>query len=123
MTQERQDHLFEIRKSFRLMWDGFPHPVLLVEQNRNIVDVNESARNLGAPVGVRCRDISPYPQKCKKHCLADKALASGSSERMISRQGNKISATYWIPLKTKQDDLYVHFVMEFPDAMIQEQEN
>ncbi|MEE9913051.1 MAG: hypothetical protein K4571_15160 [Deltaproteobacteria bacterium] len=111
----------DISKSFRLMWDSFPHPVLLLQKNRTIVDSNKLARDLGVPAGVKCRDISPYPEKCKKHCLADKALASGTSERIISREGNKVSATYWIPLMSHQGDLYLHFVMDFPEAMIQEQ--
>jgi len=104
------------------MWDSFPHPVLLLQKNRTIVDSNKLARDLGVLEGVKCRDISPYPEKCKKHCLADKAMASGESERIISRQGNKVSATYWIPLKSHQDDLYLHFVMDFPEAMIQEED-
>ncbi|MDP2853372.1 MAG: hypothetical protein Q8O28_03895 [Smithellaceae bacterium] len=111
----------DVSKSFRLMWDTFPHPVLLLQKNRTIVDSNKLARDLGVPAGVKCRDISPYPEKCKNHCLADKALASGVTEQIISRQGNKLLATYWIPLKLLQDDLYLHFVMDFPDAMIQEQ--
>ncbi len=117
---EQQRHISE---AFRMMWDSFPHPVLLLQKNRTIVDSNKLARDLGVPAGVKCREISPYPEKCKNHCLADKALASGAPERIISRQGNKLSATYWIPLKTQQDDLYLHFVMDFPDAMIQEQES
>lgn len=123
-SQEKQNEVqADISKSFRLMWDSFPHPVLLLQKNRTIVDSNKLARDLGVPAGVKCREISPYPEKCKNHCLADKALASGTSERIISRQGNKLSATYWIPLKSQQDDLYLHFVMDFPEAMIQEQGN
>jgi hypothetical protein len=122
-SDERQSEVPpDISKSFRLMWDSFPHPVLLLQKNRTIVDSNKLARDLGVPAGVKCRDISPYPEKCKNDCLADKALAAGSSERIINRQGNKLSATYWLPLKSQQDDLYLHFVMDFPDAIIQKDE-
>jgi len=111
MPQDKQDAFSEIRKSFRLMWDGFPHPVLLVEKNRNILD-DQSARDLGVPVSVRCRDISPYPDKCKNFCQADEALASGKSRRMVSREKGKILSTYWIPLDVMQPGMYLHFVID-----------
>ena len=111
----------DLVKSFRLMWDGFPHPVLLLQKNRMIVDSNKPARDLGVPAGVKCRDISPYPAKCKNNCLADKALASGRSERIISRLDGKFTATYWIPLRADHSDLYLHFVVDLPEALIQEQ--
>lgn len=118
MPQGKQDTFSEIRKSFRLMWDGFPHPVLLLQKNRIIVDSNQAGRALGVPSGVRCRDISPYPEKCKNNCLADKALANGKPERTISRLGDKLTATYWIPLHPDHSDLYLHFVVDLPDALI-----
>ena len=111
----------DITKSFRLMWDGFPYPVLLLRKNRMIVDSNQAARSLGVPVGVRCRDISPYPEKCKNNCLADVALASGSAERIISRQNGTLSATYWIPLNARDNDLYLHFVMDLPGSETREE--
>ncbi len=106
----------DITRSFRMMWDGFPHPVLLLQKNRMIVDSNEVARSLGVPSGVRCRDISPFPEKCKNNCRADVALASGAAEQTISRQEDKLSATYWIPLNAPDSDLYLHFVMDLSDA-------
>jgi hypothetical protein len=125
MNQNNVDHpnsgSEDLVKSFRLMWDGFPHPVLLLRKNRMIVDSNKLARDLGVPAGVKCRDISPYPAKCKKNCLADKALASGTTERTISRLGGKLTDTYWIPLHPDHSDLYLHFVVDLPEALIQEQ--
>jgi hypothetical protein len=118
MPQDKQDTFSEIRKSFLLMWDGFPHPVLLLQKNRIIVDSNQAGRALGVPSCVRCRDISPYPEKCKNNCLADKALATGKPERTISRLGKKLTATYWIPLHPDHSDLYLHFVVDLPDALI-----
>lgn len=115
MPHNKQGNFSEICKSFRLMWDGFPYPVLLVEKNRNIVDVNESARNLGVPVGVRCRDISPYPDKCKNFCQANEALESGKTRRMVSRENGKTFSTYWIPLHSAQSGLYLHFVVDTTD--------
>ncbi len=119
--EEQKEIRQEITESFRLMWDGFPHPVLLLRKSRTIVDANQAARNLGVTAGIKCRDISPSPEKCRKHCLADKALASGGSERIVSRQGDKLTATYWISLNSPDDDLYLHFGMDFPDAMIREE--
>jgi hypothetical protein len=111
----------EIIESFRLMWDCFPHPVLLLHKSRTIVDANQAARNLGVAAGIKCRDISPSPENCRKHCQADKVLASKVSERIVSRQGNKLTATYWLSLNVPDDDLYLHFSMEFPDTMIHEE--
>ena len=102
--QQNERHR-RIVESFRLMWDGFPHPVLLLQKNRMIIDSNKLARDQGVPAGVKCRDISPYPEKCKNNCLADKALASGAPERTISRLDGKLTATYWIPLNPDHSDL------------------
>ena len=101
---------------FRLMWDNFPHPVLLLKKNRKIIDANRMARALGVVQGIKCRDISPYPEKCKNQCLADQALASGTAERVIAHQNNKALATYWVPLASLGKDIYLHFVIDIPDA-------
>ncbi|MDD4355711.1 MAG: hypothetical protein PHN98_00555 [Smithellaceae bacterium] len=104
----------DICKSFRFMWDNFPHPVLLVQKNRTIIDANQSARHLGVPSGVKCRDISPYPDKCRKDCLADKALATGNPQRLINKAKDKLLATYWVPLHSVENGLYLHFVIDVP---------
>lgn len=119
MNQNNLEQRRRISESFRMMWDNFPQPVLLLQKSRKIIDANQAARNLGVFSGVQCRDISPYPEKCKNNCLADKALVSGTTERTVNRQGDKISATYWIPLTSVEDGLYLHFVIDLPAAMIQ----
>ncbi len=116
-SQEKQDNeQSEMTRSFRIMWDGFPHPVLLIQKNRNILDANACARALGVPLGVRCRDISPYPDKCKKYCLADSALESGMTQRIMAREGDKMTATYWIPFSSVASGLYLHFTVDIPDV-------
>jgi len=112
--EKKQKQSADICKSFRLMWDGFPHPVLLIQKNRKILDANQSARDLGVPAGIRCRDISPDPDKCKNYCQADAALERGKPKRLLSRQNGKFSATYWIPLNQVSGGLYLHFVVDLP---------
>ncbi len=108
---ERRRHISE---SFRNMWDGFPHPVLLLHKSRQIIDANQAARDLGVPLGVKCRDISPYPDKCKNYCLADKALAEHVWQRIVNREKSRLLATYWIPLHSMEEGLYLHFVVDVP---------
>lgn len=115
-SREKQKEMYEdICKSFRLMWDGFPHPVLLIQKNRNILDANQCARDLGVPADVRCRDISPYPDKCKNYCQADSALESGKTKRTLARENSKMTATYWIPFNSVANGLYLHFTVDIPD--------
>lgn len=117
IEKEKQNRQYEdICKSFRLMWDGFPHPVLLILKNRNILDANESARALSVLSGVRCRDISPYPDKRKNYCQADAALKSGKYKRTLAWQDEKITATYWIPFNSVANGLYLHFTVDPPDV-------
>jgi hypothetical protein len=104
----------DICKSFRFMWDNFPHPVLLVQKNRNIIDANQCARHLGVSSGIKCREISPYPDKCKNDCLADKALSTGNPQRLINKAKDKLLATYWVPLHSVENGLYLHFVIDVP---------
>jgi len=51
MPQGKQDTFSEIRKSFRLMWDGFPHPVLLLQKKQDNCRFQSSRARLGCAVG------------------------------------------------------------------------
>ena len=115
-NEQQSDKRRRLSESFLNMWDGFPHPVLLLHKSRLIIDANQAARDLGVPLGVKCRDISPYPDKCKNHCQADKALADGIWKRLVSREKEKVSATYWIPIHAGEDGLYLHFTVDVPEA-------
>ncbi len=102
----------DICKSFRFMGQ-LPHPVLLVQKNRTIIDANEKARRLGVIAGIRCRDISPYPDKCT--VWQTRPFHRESPENHSS--GERY-ATYWVPLHSVENGLYLHFVMDVPMVII-----
>ena len=44
----------DILNAFLTMWSAYPSPVMLLKANRDIVTVNDSAAQLGIPVGIYC---------------------------------------------------------------------
>lgn len=110
-----------ILEAFQTMWGPFPEPVLLIHKDRTVLAVNDMARNLGVPAGIKCFALNTDngPDSACKRCQANRALQSG--ETMVTRetQGAAPSWGYWMPLKEVQD-VYVHFQIRSVEAMAAE---
>lgn len=98
-------------EAFHLMWDYFPHGVMLLKKNRDIVAVNKRTRERGIKEGTKCYQIGGQTE-IHKYCLANKALETRITQRLVNHDKTKgrITDTYWVPLAT-EDGLYLHFMV------------
>jgi len=100
----------KVLEAFELMWGPFPERVMLVQKNRTIVAVNESARAAGAEVGIKCFTLNPTNltgEHCK-HCKAN--LALHERRAVVSHEDDNKVLAYWIPLNDVEE-MYVHFAI------------
>ena len=98
-----------IEDTFKLMWELYPAPVLLVHHNRGIVAVNKAAENMGVPVGVKCYQLAGNDTICPK-CKGNICLKKREGQRRTSYYSSQkaFADTYWVPV-AGEEDLFVHF--------------
>jgi hypothetical protein len=105
--------------SFQLMWGPFPEPVMLLQKDRTILAVNDLARTIGIPPGIKCFSLNPETGGRNEHCSrckANVALKSGETVCTEEEMGGKRVIGYWMPLK-EVPDVYVHFGIGTAAAM------
>lgn len=107
-----------ILEAFQMMWGPFPEPVLLIHKDRTILAVNDLARSLGMPSGIKCHTLNSDhgPDGNCTRCQANRALRSGETAVLVETQGGMPVRGYWMPLKEAQD-VYVHFGIGTAEAM------
>ncbi len=96
-------------EAFAKMWGLFPAPVLLIHASREILAVNECAKGLGIPAGIKCHSLYPSETPCPG-CLANKALMDNAAVRRcaLDKSSGKFLDGYWIPVQGEKD-IYVHY--------------
>jgi PAS domain S-box-containing protein len=115
----------------QMIFDGLPHPTMLIHRDQTIIVANKLAREVGAREGGICwRDFgqSEYiPNEHKNYlnehagcippegtmctfCKVEEAFSSNKSvmEPEINAFG-RIWETYWIPIS---DDIYLHYAID-----------
>jgi hypothetical protein len=105
-------------ESFRMMWDGFPHGVLLLNRNRDIIAVNKRAEERGVRTGIKCYQLTDNNNEIHRGCKANQALDEATAQKVVTNnnKSNKLIITYWLPVTTDKD-LYLHFniVADLPE--------
>jgi hypothetical protein len=102
----------QILEAFHLMWDMFPTPVFLLRKDRTIVDFNQTAKDKGVRLGMKCYQLSG--DDCiHKMCLGNSALEEGVGKRSVGyyAPSKRFVDSYWLPIKG-QKDLFVHFAID-----------
>lgn len=104
-----------VLEAFDTMWGLYPEPVMLVHANRDVLAVNQKAKDSGISEGIKCFSLYPRDRVCPG-CLANKMLKSGEAQRKVavSPQNGGCVDGYWIPVKGL-DDVYVHFGNDITD--------
>ena len=95
-----------------MMWDMFPHPVLLLKKNSDIVAVNKLAKERGVRTGGKCFRLVGQTE-IHDGCKANEALEKGVAQRTVSyyrEDTSRLMDAYWLPVLTEKD-LYVHFAI------------
>ena len=99
----------QVLDAFAKMWGLFPEPVFLIHVSREVLAVNECAKQLGVEPGIQCHSMYPSETPCPG-CLANKALKGNVAVRRCakSKQSGKFLDGYWIPVQGEKD-IYVHY--------------
>ncbi len=108
-----------ILDAFQIMWGPFPEPVMLIQKDRTILAVNDLARTMGIPAGIKCHSLgSDHGEdgNCGR-CKANLALRTGETVCEESTTGDTPVRGYWMPL-AEAPDLYVHFCIGTAKAMV-----
>ncbi len=100
----------ETIRSFNLMWDSFPHVVLLLNQSRTIQAVNRMGRDLGIIPETKCYELT-QANGVHPVCKADAALKDGQSRRSTGANNGRVLDSYWLPLEG-DEGLYIHFAID-----------
>jgi hypothetical protein len=107
----------KILDAFQTMWGPFPEPVMLIQKDRTILAVNDLARSVGTPIGVKCFSLNPEARTTTcKQCKANLALHEERTVSTEETQNGKRIIGYWMPLK-EEKDVYVHFGVGCAEAM------
>jgi len=111
-----------ILDAFQTMWGPFPEPVMLVHRDRTVLAVNDLARGIGIPTGIKCHSLNPAgaPDGHCQRCKANLALRTGETVCSEEEMGGKSIRGYWMPLK-EAADVYVHFGIGTAEAMARAQ--
>jgi hypothetical protein len=107
-----------ILDSFQTMWGLFPEPVMLIHKSHTILAVNDFARTIGIPAGIKCFSLNPgvgSDAHCDS-CSANLALKTGKTVCCAKLLDGKQIIGYWMPLK-ETPDAYVHFGIGSGEAM------
>ena len=99
-------------EAFHMMWDSFPHVVLLLRKTREIVAANKRAEEKGFHRGAKCFQIAGQTE-IHAGCKANTALEEGVCQRAINynKDTGRVMDAYWLPIPT-ENDLYVHFAID-----------
>ena len=98
-------------EAFHLMWDSFPHPVMLLQKCRDIVAINKTAEEMGRPTTGQCFQRGGATE-VHRTCKANQAIEEGIAQRSsrFNESTNLLTDAYWLPLLSEQD-LYLHFAI------------
>lgn len=95
--------------AFNAMWGLHPSPVMLIKANRDIVAVNESGKQLGIPLGIKCFQLTQKNGICEG-CKGNLSLKENTAKRTTAWQAkmDMFVDTYWIPVQG-ETGLFIHF--------------
>jgi hypothetical protein len=107
-----------VLEAFQIMWGPFPEPVMLVHRDRTVLGLNDLARRIGIPTGIKCHSLNPEgaPGGQCRRCRANQALRTGETVCCEEESVGRPVRGYWMPLK-EVPDVYVHFGIGTAEAM------
>lgn len=106
---ETTDVRAETIEAFHTMWGNFPHGVLLLKANREIVAANKASKESGAVEGRKCFELGGLSD-IHKGCLGNDALREQKAQRSTYHHDGKIVDAYWLPVPSGED-LMIHFAV------------
>ena len=96
----------KIIEAFHMMWDNFPEPVMLIQQNRQIYAVNRKAEELGINDAMKCTSIGTPEQH--RSCLCNLAVKEKRTTCRIYEGMQGQAYGYWMPVAGAEEYI-LHF--------------
>lgn len=94
-------------EAFRLMWDTFPEPAMLIGDGRKVLAANALGRRLGITAGSRCAGLAPVEAPPKHDPMEQLRDTQAALVELAEANGEPI-LSYWVPV-TGTRNLAVHF--------------
>lgn len=94
-------------EAFRLMWDAFPEPAMLVGDGRKVLAANALGRRLGITAGSRCGGLAPV-EAPPTHNPMEQLRDTRSALVELAEANGEPVLSYWVPV-TGTQNLAVHF--------------
>ncbi len=102
----------EILKAFQIMWHCFPATVFLLHRSRDIIGMNNAAKDLGILTGMKCFQLSG-DTGIHDNCLGNSALRDEAGKRsvMYVPKMKQVLDSYWLPIPGEKN-LLIHFATD-----------
>ena len=118
MQNERVE---EVIRAFHMMWDTFPHAVLLLKKDRTILATNLRGAETGFAPGKKCYELGGE-KSIHQVCRADEALGEKIAKRSSGLYRGRYLDNYWLPIPG-EDGIYLHFGVDItkyvkPDLLV-----
>lgn len=111
--KEAEKELLKKSEHMEKLLNALPCFAVILKGNREIVALNDFAKNIGAVKGKRCFEtMAPFNSPCK-WCKADAMLKDGEFKNSQFWGLDSYWDSYWIPL---EDDLYLHFAFDITES-------
>lgn len=112
--KEMEEEFKEMRDRARIFMDAFPCVAMLLKSGtREIIALNQAAKNAGARLGSTCYESWPKFKKACGFCRAPEAWKTGKSQAShVDAIGTSWEA-HWVPVGK---DLYFHYVLDVTKA-------
>ena len=94
-------------EAFRLMWDAFPEPAMLIGDGRKVLAANALGRRLGITAGSRCGGLAPVEAPPVRNSM-ERLRDTQSALVEIAEANGEPVLSYWVPVAGARN-LAVHF--------------
>jgi hypothetical protein len=94
-------------EAFRLMWDAFPEPAMLVGESRKVLAANALARRLGVRPGCMCGGLAPLEVSAAHNPMERLQNTRSALVELADANGWPV-LSYWVPV-AGAGNMAVHF--------------
>lgn len=94
-------------EAFRLMWDAFPEPAMLIGDGRKVLAANALGRRLGVTAGSMCGGLAPV-EALPTHNPIEQLRDTQSALVELAEANGQPVLSYWVPVAGARN-LAVHF--------------
>lgn len=107
MNDNVYDQEKKVLEAFKIMWNEYPEPAMLINRGKRVMAINWACRQVGPHVGAFCHEIGGC-QDINNRCLINHCLESRKAVHIKVGNGQKQWSIHWVPIDGCPD-YCVHF--------------